>query len=239
VKYSLSLAFFAAFALFAAPAPVLSDQEIALARVAAQLGYGYAYLGVEDAVQLTRPGLVVLIRPGEKLIDVNDRTETVDVSPRFSRDDLYVSDSFVERLRRLAEKYPVASSRIEGQPAVLSPSSVMQAGAITLDVRQIAGSQSLSVSGKAPASVPITLTLKETFWTEIPDVVLNRTEITADAAGHFETVVPVAPGFLRGGILTLTASSFPRITVASAQLVLKAPNDGVDVPAQQVPKSIR
>jgi hypothetical protein len=239
VKYSLSLALFAAFALAAAPGPALSDQGESLSHVAAQLGYGYAYLGVEDAVQLTRPGLTVLIRPGERLIDVNDRTETVDVSPRFSRDDLYVSDSFVERLRRLAEKYPMAASRLEGRPVIVSPSKVMQGGAITLDVRQLTGSQSLSVSGNAPASVPITLTLKETFWTEIPDVVLNRTEISADGAGRFEAIVPVAPGYLRGGILTLTASSFPRITVASAQLVLKAPNDGADVPAQQEPKGVR
>jgi hypothetical protein len=239
VKYSLSLALFAAFALFAAPAPVLSDQDIALARVASQLGYAYSYLGVEDAVQLSRPGLVVLVRPGERLIDVNDRTETVEVPPRFSRDDLYVSNSFVEHLRRLAEKYPSAASHIEGRASIVSSGRVQQAGMITLDVRQLAGRQALWVSGKAPAAAPITLTLKETFWTEIPDVILSRTEVEADSVGDFEATVPVAPGYLRGGILTLTASSYPRITTASAQLVLKAPNDGVDVPAQQEPKGMR
>jgi hypothetical protein len=239
VKYSLSLAFFAALAVSALPAQAVSKHEVAVSRVAAQLGYGYAYLGVQDAVQLTRPGLLVLIRPGEKLIDVNDRTEAVDVPPRFDHSELYVSDSFVERLRRLAEKYPVAASRPEGQAAIISPSKMMQTGAIVMDVRQAVGSQSLKVSGKAPASVPITLTLKETFWTEIPDVVLNRTEIVSDADGLFEAVVPVAPGYLRGGILTLVASSFPRITTASMQLVLKAPNDGVDVPIQKIPKGVR
>jgi Copper amine oxidase N-terminal domain len=239
VKYSISLALFAASALFAAPAPVFSDQDVPLVQVASQLGYAYAYLGVEDAVQLSRPGLVILIRPGERLIDVNDRTETIEVSPRFSRDDLYVSDSFVERLRRLAEKYPAAVSHIEGRVPIISPDRMQQAGTITLDVRQLAGRQSLSVSGKAPASAPITLTLRETFWTELPDVVLSRTEVEADSVGNFEATVPVAPGYMRGGILTLTASSYPRITTASAQLVLKAPNDGVDIPAQQEPKGMR
>jgi hypothetical protein len=242
VKYSLSLALFA-LAAFAAPMPaVCAEHEVALSQVAAQLGYAYAYLGPEDAVQLSRPGLVILVRPGEKLIDVNDRTETIDVAPRFVRDDLFVTDAFIGRLRQLAWKYP-SSPRGNGDetPVVVIPKldRSAQVGAISLDVHQVPGSQTLSVSGKAPASAPITLTLKETFWTEIPDVVLNRTEITADADGHFEAVVPVAPGYFHGGIITVLASSLPRITTASAKIVLKAPNDGVDVPAQQIPKSIR
>jgi len=145
----------------------------------------------------------------------------------------------VERLRRLAEKYPAAVSHIEERASIVSPGRVREAGMITLDVRQLAGRQALSVSGKAPAAAPITLTLKETFWTEIPDVILSRTEVEADSVGDFEATVPVAPGYMRGGILTLTASSYPRITTASAQLVLKAPNEGVDVPAQQEPKGVR
>jgi hypothetical protein len=240
VKYSLSLALCIALALVSIPMQALCDQNtIALSRVAAQLGYSYAYLGVEDAVQLSRPGLVILVRPGEKLLDVNDRSESVDLAPRFSQDELYVSDSFVERLRRLAEQYPVAFGRTGGQAIPISPRKISQEGVIVLDVRQLSGSQSLAVSGRAPASVPITLTLKGTFWTELPDVVLSRTDIQSDSDGRFEVVVPVAPGYLRGGIITLVASSFPRITTASAQLVLKAPNDGVEVPAQQIPKSLR
>jgi len=221
--------------------------EVALSQAAAQLGYGYAYLGPEDAVQLTRPGLVVLIRPGEKLIDVNDRTEAVDESPRFVKDDLFVSDSFVQRLRQLAGKYPAPFAGSQGGDSVAArggggaPMSYksVQSGAISLDVHQLPGSQSLAISGKAPASAPITVTLKETFWTEIPDVVLNRTEFSADADGHFEAIVSVAPGYLRGGIITVVASSLARITTASTQIVLKAPNDGVDVPAQALPRSVR
>jgi hypothetical protein len=90
----------------AAAAPAFADRETALARVAADLGYDYSYLGPEDAVSLSLPGVTIVLRPGERLFDVNDRTEAMDGSaPRFSRDDLYVSDAMVRTLRAIAVRY--------------------------------------------------------------------------------------------------------------------------------------
>ncbi len=246
MKYSTA---FALLAFTASSMPITSaayaEDGVPLSQVAARLGYAYAYLGPEDAVQLSRPGLTILVRPGEKLIDVNDRTETMNMAPRFDRNELYVSDSFVSRLRELMREYPVPAAR-SGEsdvlPADLQPrhAEAVPNGAISgLDVRQLWGTQSLTVSGHAPPAMPITLTVKETFWTDVPDVVLSRNDVTSNADGRFDAVVPVAPGYFYGGIITVVATSLPPISDASAQIVLKAPNDNVDIPAQQVPKWAR
>ncbi|MBC5810175.1 MAG: hypothetical protein GIW95_04860, partial [Candidatus Eremiobacteraeota bacterium] len=65
-----------AFAAFAAATTVqVEAREVSLQQAAAELGFTYAYLGPEDAVSLGKPGVTILIRPGQRLFDVNDRTE--------------------------------------------------------------------------------------------------------------------------------------------------------------------
>jgi hypothetical protein len=87
----------AAFAAVTSSA-IAARGDASLTQVASSLGYTYSYLGPEDAVQLGRPGVTILVRPGEKLFDVNDRTESMGGSaPKFVQNDLYVSAQFVAR----------------------------------------------------------------------------------------------------------------------------------------------
>src|SRR5580704_12162228 len=88
-----------------APATAAS-KDVALHHIAEQLGYDYAYLGPEDAVTLARPGVTILLRPGQATFDVNDRTETTPEAPHFYRDDLYVSQSLASQLAEIASRYP-------------------------------------------------------------------------------------------------------------------------------------
>jgi hypothetical protein len=227
-------------------------RDYSLASVAAALGYTYAYLGPEDAVALSRPGVTIVIRPGERLYDVNDDTEAIDgPAPRFERSDLLVSDAFVVRLRQIAQRYPVqpgdrtVTAVTKPLPGALlsqanEPSTAQATGAIgDLSVRQVPGTQKLAVSGKAPPNLPITLTLVGAFSAEIPDVVLSRTTVTSDASGSFEKTLSIAPGYFRGALLTLVASSVSGVTSASEQLEAKAPNGTTPIPADEVPKSDR
>jgi hypothetical protein len=228
----------------ASPLAVAAAQQIPLEKVAAELGYAYSYLGPEDAVSLTRPGVTVVIRPGERLFDVNDRTEAMDgTAPRFSRSDIYVSGSMVARLRQIAAGYPDRARMTPGIPVALergltNESSVT--GSITgLSVSQVSGQQEIAVGGKAPANLPITLTLVSTYSTELPDVVISRLQVIAGANGTFETNLSIAPGYFRGSILTLVATSLPGISSAKTRIVMNAPNGTVWIPADQVPRSIR
>jgi hypothetical protein len=230
-------------------AVAVEARDFSLTRVAADLGFHYSYLGPEDAVSLSRPGLTILVRPGEQLFDVNDQTEALDGTPPYFRHgDLIVSSEFVSRLRRLTAHLSqtgerpviVVTHRRPWEAAEGGAPSSQVTGAITgLEVRQLPGSQILAVSGKAPGKLPITLTLVGTFAQEIPDVVLSRTSLTSDASGNFLTNVSIAPGFYRGAILTVVASSVSGITDARAQVVAKAPNGSLPIPADEVKPSDR
>ena len=242
-RLTLGAAFFGSIVTMSSSIAIAAN-ETALTKVASDLGFAYSYLGPEDAAALTRPGVTVVIRPGERLFDVNDRTEAMNgPAPRFSYDDIYVSDALIARLRRLAGRYPANASaaRSSGanQPSPLAaPASVT--GAISnLVVAQLPGRQVLGVGGSAPANAPITLTLVGTFSTELPDVVLNRQVVAADTNGTFAAELPIASGYYRGGILTVVASSVPGVTSARTQVAAKAPNAGLSIPADQEPKSIK
>ncbi len=233
----------AAFAV-ALPAAIQAQGEVALSRVAAQLGYSYAYLGPEDAVALTRPGVTVLIRPGERLFDVNDRTESTGGSaPRFYEHDVYVSPQMIARLRAIATQYPrpTTTDRLGVIVDTNATYPIGVTGAIgELVVRSLPGTFQVDVSGKGPAkNLPITLTLIGTFSSEIPDTVLNRRQVFTDADSRFRTTVSIAPGYLRGAYLTLVASSVPGVASASLRFEVKAPNGDISVPAEQPQKSIQ
>ncbi len=222
----------------------VAANDTALTKAAADLGFAYSYLGPEDAAALTRPGVTIVIRPGERLFDVNDRTEAMDgPAPRFAYNDIFVSDALIARLRQLAARYPnnPSSDRaIVVNNPLPSAATMKFSGAISnLQVAQIPGQQMLSVGGKAPANAPITLTLVGTFSNEIPDVVLNRHVVTADRKGTFQVDLPIASGYYRGGVLTVVASSVTGIAPARMQLQAKAPNGAVSIPADSEPKSIK
>jgi hypothetical protein len=227
-----------------APAAIEAKGDIALSRVAAELGFTYAYLGPEDAVALSRPGVTILVRPGELLFDVNDRTEAMSgAPPHFYQSDVYVSPQFVARLRAIAARYPVvilgSGGTVIGRTPVADTHQIT-GSIVELTVKQLTGTQQVDVSGKAPArNLPITITLIGTFSSEIPDTVLSRRQVYADEDGRFRTTIPIAPGYMRGALLTLVASSVPGVATASLRFEVKAPNGDVSVPAEQTPHSLQ
>jgi hypothetical protein len=223
----------------AAPA-VAASRGVALRHVAEQLGYTYTYLGPQDAVTLVRPGVTVLLRPGEATFDVNDRTETTTQAPSFYRDDLYVSTDLANQLAQIASRYPRTQRIVVGVSSQAVTIAQTEAhGSISLDVRQAPGSEAIAVSGQAPSSVPVMLTVFGTVSSDIPDIVIGRHEVASDVNGRFSAIVPVAPDYFRGSILTLVATSLPGVQKASAQIVVGPPNGSVSVPAEQVPRGIR
>jgi hypothetical protein len=234
----------AAFAVVTTSA-IAARADVSLAQAASSLGYTYSYLGPEDAVQLGRPGVTILVRPGERLFDVNDRTEAMAGSaPKFVRDDLYVSAEFVARLRAIAARYPAAQAATSEETTsrhTAAASAAKVSGPITaFEVRQKPGTEQVDVTGKAPApGVPITLTLVGTFSSDIPDTVLTRRQVFAGPDGRFTANVSVTPGNLHGALLTMVASSVPGVASASIRFEMKAPNADLKVPVEQEARSIR
>ena len=242
MKAFLPLAVLATGLIVATAPTAAATHDVALRHIAQQLGYDYAYLGPQDAVTLARPGVTILLRPGETTFDVNDRTETTTQAPHFYQNDLYVSVELANQLAEIAAHYPRTQRIVvvsqEAQPAA-APAEGEAHGVISLDVHQVAGSEAVAVSGQAPPSVPVMLTVLGTLSKDIPDVVVGRHEVAADVSGRFSAIVPIAPDYFRGSILTLVATSLPGVRKASAQIVVGPPNGTVSVPAEQVPPGIR
>jgi hypothetical protein len=201
---------------------------VSLTSLAARSSYNLQWLLPERAVRLYRPGLVIVIRPGEREYDVNTRVEFSDAPPVYVNGDLLVSNSFAARLRRLASMTAVHSqASYNGLRSADAP--VAAGGPITVDVHQTAGSEALTVTGHASAGTPVTITLLATISPDLPTVVVSRHDVQPDANGQFQAVITTAPDYLRGSLLRVVATSAGSVP-ASATVILGAPNAGVTVP---------
>ena len=220
---------------------VAATSDLPLSRVAAQSGYAWSWLGAERSVEISKPGMLIVIRPGQSLFEVNDRIETTAVAPRYAHNDLYITQSFANRIAQLARQADQNSVAMN-QSADPVRNVVAQAsaisGAIQMEVHQLPGSEALLVTGNAPPNAPVTITLYATFATDLPTVVVSRHDAHPDASGRFSTIVPIAPAYFRGVFLDVLASSLPGVKAATAQYVVGSPNGNVNIPATTFSNSV-
>lgn len=215
------------------PALAAADGSLLpLAGVAARAGYTYQWEPLHSSVVLSRPGIVVVLRPGESVYQVNNDTAVADQSPSYSRGDLYVTPALANRLAVLAARSP-SMVRIAGGPTVVAQSEISAHGAISLAAQPLQGTEAISVDGTAPPNAPVTITLLATVSTDVPTIVVSRQDVVTDVNGRFGAVIPIASAYERGTILKIVATSLPGVVPASAQLVINAPNPGVKVPLEQ------
>jgi hypothetical protein len=201
--------------------------DTSLSAVASHNGYKLHWLLPERSVQLYRPGLVIVVRPGVTEYEVNDRVEFTDAAPRYVNGDLLVTTSLAARLSRLASI--AASSQTSAREVRFAQAVPMASGPITLNVRAQTGSEALFVSGHAPSTAPVTITLLATISPDLPTVVVSRHDVQPDANGQFQATIPIASDYVRNSTLRVLATGIAGTTPASASITLDAPNAGVTV----------
>ncbi len=211
--------------------------RVPLASVAARSGYASLWAPDRSSVVLSRPGIVVVLRPGESVYQVNDQTAVADWAPRYERGDLYVTQTLADRLADLASRSP-SMVRTAGATTIAQSDSIAH-GSISLDARQLQGAEALDVEGIAPPNAPVTITLLAMLSTDLPTIVVSRHDVVTDVNGRFRAVIPVASAYERGTLLRVVATSLPGVSPASAQLVIGAPNAGVSIPLEQPPHPAR
>ena len=124
-----------------------------------------------------------------------------------------------------------APSLAAKKPAAPQLNVSAAAGSSTsLVLSQVPGSYHIAVSGKAPPSTPLVLTLFGTVSSDVPDVLVNRRAVVTDTAGNFSFEVAPAGDYFREGLMTVVAASPSGAIVARSQIVLKVPNAGLGVP---------
>jgi hypothetical protein len=198
-----------------------------LAAIAQRDGYTLRWLLPDRAVQLYRPGVIIVIRPGARMYEVNDRVEFADAAPFYVNGDMLISTALAARLGHLAASTAVYRPPHTGQ--FVAHGQATGSGALTLDVRREPGAEALRVSGHAPSSAPVTITLLATISQDLPTVVLSRNDLQPDSNGRFDAAISVAPDYLRDTIVQVLATA-PGAMPAQTVFTPGPPNAGVNVP---------
>lgn len=223
-----------AIAMALAPSIALSQTSgESLSALAARNGYSMQWLLPEREVALYRAGLVIVLRPGAQLYEVDDRVEVSDAPPRYINGDLLVSSRFAQRLKQLAsfQSYPPQSQ----QGGTLVPPIANFHGAISIEMQPLPGSEAVTVNGQAPPGAPVTLTLLATISSDIPTVLVSRHDVQPDVSGRFTATLPIASDYYHGSLLRVLATSTFGVTPATANVMVDAPNRDVTLPADQWP----
>jgi hypothetical protein len=221
-----------------------SAQSVPLATVARAAHLQYTWLSASRAVQLSGPGIVLVIRPGDNLYEVDDRVEVTAVTPRYISNDIYVSRKLANHINQLAWQAQRLASIQEAQTAGVMNAMLQQVnapelhGTIVLNVTQLQGAEALLVTGNAPPSAPVRITLLATLSSDVPNVLLSRHDLTAGPDGKFQAIVPIAPDYLRDSYIHVLATSLPGVTSASSQLLIHPANAGINVPVEAYPGGI-
>ena len=113
--------------------------------------------------------------------------------------------------------------------AALAPVAARAQDALTVELRPVPRSEQVWVGGKAPAGRPVELRLVAAFSKDLPDTLVRRVTVTPGADGSYAVVMPIAPAFARGTVLTVVASAADGTTRTSNELVVAAPR-ATDLP---------
>ena len=239
----LHLVLLACLAIPAIPGATAQAKEVPLSSVARSAHLSYAWLGGARAVQLSGPGIVLVLRPGDNLYEVNDRVESTATAPRYAaNNDLYVSSALAAHITALARyaQQRLANAQ-QSQRSVVQQSAASMAelrGAISLNVEQLKGAEAVLITGEAPPSAPVLITLLGLLSSELPNVLLSRHDLQAGPDGKFQAIVPIGPDYVRDSYLRVLATSGPGVTSASAQILIHPANAGLTVPYEQQPGGI-
>lgn len=191
-------------------------------------GYSVKWLLPDRAVQLYRPGVVIVLHPGATMYEVNDRVEFGDIAPSYINGDMLVSNAMAARLGRLAALAAPSNRVSQSRPMPVSGQQ-SAAGALTLDARRQNGAEAVHVSGHAPSAAPVTITLLATISPDLPTVVLSRNDLQPDVNGQFEATISIAPDYLRDTLVQVLATA-PGASPAQTVVMVGPPNAGVNVP---------
>ena len=234
------------FALLAS-APALNAEAasaagVSLTQVAHDAHLTYKWLVATRAVQLDGPGIVLVVRPGDNLYEVNDRVEISAEAPRYVYNDIFVSRALAYHISHLARQAQLLveapQAQLVGEALNAANGAAGPHGTIVLNVEPLKGAEALVVSGQAPPSAPVMITLLATLSSELPNIVLSRHDLEAGPDGRFQAIVPIAPDFVRDSFIHVLATSSPGVISASTQLLVHPPNDGVKIPFDSFPGGI-
>jgi hypothetical protein len=179
----------------AAVAPAAADDTVPLATVARELGYRYAYLALDNAVSLTRPGATIVVRPGDAFFTINERREPVYGEVPFYRDnDVVVSRAF-EREIGPAPRHVAVTDERDSRPSMAprEPEHADVGKVRTMSAYFLGSASAIEVVGTATPGAHVSLVLRANLSDQLPVVTLDGTDAVAGSDGTFRARLDNAP----------------------------------------------
>ena len=123
-----------------------------------------------------------VIRPGANLYEVNDHVEVAAIPPVYGANDIYVVGCrcWTHRAVGIAGVARFSQAEEELSHSALAGNTTAAPelqGSIVLHVQPLKGQEALLVTGEAPPSVPVRITLLGTLSSDLPNVLLSRHDI--------------------------------------------------------------
>jgi hypothetical protein len=144
---------------------------------------------------------------------------------------------------RLPKSIPAALfalAAVQAAPLGAAPTTDAPAsGPVSLLVAPHVGAEAIDVSGRAPAGSALTITLVSTVDVDVPDIVLTKKTLVTGPDGTFTAVISIAPGFTRGSVITVYATPTDGGPAVTARYLTNAPNRGVSIPLDDIPRNVR
>lgn len=206
---------------------------LALTSVARAYGFTSVTESTQAAVELSRPGLSVLIRAGDPRYQVNDDIRYLNSAPVFHNDQIYVEASFEEALAKLAAAHPwpapaaVALNQDSGAPAP---------AVLTIGAKYVDGMEAIDISGTGPAGLPISVDLQALISQDLPTVSIGRASVTVGSDGRYDAIILASSVSLHDTTFVATAVA-PNATPVRAKVKIQVPNPTLHSPNDNLPKS--
>jgi hypothetical protein len=109
-----------------------------------------------------------------------------------------------------------------------APSGVRAAdpppGSSPISIAAADGPSAIHVSGVAPGAHQLMALLYANFAPDLPTVFLSRRPLVTDAAGRFDAIVPIAPAYFPGTIITVIVQTSAAVLVARGSLIIADPS---------------
>jgi hypothetical protein len=188
-----------------------------LTNLAQSRGFLYTWVSEEGAALLTRPGVTILVRAGNRRYEVNDAVRYLDETPTFRSNDILMSGGFDGILARLAFAHPWPTN------AASVPSAITVSTPLTASTAYRPGTQTIEISGRAAAGIPVTVTLSGEISRDLPVVTIDRVTVTAGSDGTYVALIPAASISFPNSMLTATVTAAGAVPI-SARIGSSSPN---------------
>src|ERR1700736_702702 len=128
-------------------APATAHTGTPLMRVADGAGYVYSWSASASEVTLSRPGLTIVLRPGNRRYEINDRVVYASEAPVYENGDLVVPADVVTQLRALSAGRTPDARAMEGARTGSVARYAGVSGSLTISAHPVTGRDAITVDG--------------------------------------------------------------------------------------------